>query len=184
MMKTCFGSALVTRPERLCWAGTDTMTRPSASVWWMVTVAARILSEKHRRLWSMCFFSCRRRVSWLSVCRPAAEPGAFHRLQRSGGLADLEQHLRGELLQVNTPVSRLCFGLIMYIRYIRFLTVPYRPFTIRRPLIPNVLHSSAGNDGRTVVTCGHDSLMFRVWFLNERSVRFYHSKDLPQLAGR
>lgn len=99
-------------------------------------------------------------------------------------MADLEQHLRGELLQVKTPVSRLSFGLIMYIRYIRYLTFPYRPFTIKRPLIPNVLHSSAGNDGRTVVTCGHDSLVFRVCFLNERFVGFYHSKDLPQLAGR
>lgn len=65
-------------------------------------------------------------------------------------MADLEQHLRGELLQVQTPLSRLSFGLLRYIRYIRNLTVPYRPYTIKRPLIPNVLHGSAGNDGRTV----------------------------------
>lgn len=91
-------------------------------------------------------------------------------------MADLEQHLRGELLQVKTPVSRLSFGLSMYIRYIRYLTFPSRPLTIKRPLIPNVLHSSAGNDGRTVVTCGPHSFVFRVCFLNEDLFGFITAK--------
>lgn len=104
----------VMRPERPYSAGANTTTRPSPSVSSTVIIVVTFLIG-----WKLFFvfftnttetdspFRCRWRVSRLPVCRPVAEPGALHRLQRPRGLADLGQHLWGELFQVRRRLVRL-----------------------------------------------------------------------------
>lgn len=109
----------VTRPRRLYSAGTNTTTRPSPSVLSTVIIVLTFLIDcKHFGFFFLLYtftnateirtpFWHRRRVSRLPVCRPVAEPRALHGLPRPGSLADLGQHLRGELFQVRSRLVQL-----------------------------------------------------------------------------